>query len=84
LNLANSERFSHSIAEALKQLRLEAGVSQEELARKAGVSRTAITMMENKQRNPTVLFCHALCEALDVTFAQVVAITEKPQKRKGR
>jgi DNA-binding XRE family transcriptional regulator len=48
-----------------------------DLATKAGVSRTAITMMENEQRNPTVIFCQALAKAMDIRLSDIVRKAEK-------
>ena len=60
----------------LKKARTEKGWSQATLAEKAGVSRTGITMTENGDRNPTLVFCHSLAKALDVQLSDVISAEE--------
>lgn len=50
----------------------------------AGLSRTAITMMESRHRNPTLFVCHALATALDVPLSDLVRTVETKKQRKSR
>jgi putative transcriptional regulator len=50
----------------LRELRLERLLSQNELARLAGVSRTTIVAIERNQHNPQPLTLHKLAKALKV------------------
>lgn len=75
-----SEAFSAAVVEKLKAIRLEKSLSQERLAAEAHVSRTGITMMENGQRRPTLLFCHAIASALGVSLAEVIRSVEDRSK----
>lgn len=56
-----------SLAIRLKVARLAAGLTQEELAKACGYSRTAITNMENDKHDPTVKGLIAIAQALGVT-----------------
>lgn len=63
-------------------------MSQQELADRTGLSRTAITMIESGQRNPTLFVCHALALALKVPLSVVIhneerveALIKRPGKR---
>ncbi|MCI7254324.1 MAG: helix-turn-helix transcriptional regulator, partial [Bacteroidales bacterium] len=49
--------------ERMKRARKELGLSQEELARKIGVSRQTINMIERGDYNPTLKLCIQLCHA---------------------
>jgi len=53
------------------------GISQNVLAKKAGLSRAAIQHIEKGIRNPTLIVCHAVASALDVSLADVLTLAEK-------
>ena len=52
----------------MKQARLEKNLSQTELAKKIGVSRQTINMIENGVYNPTIELCIRICKELGVTL----------------
>ena len=54
--------------EELKKARLARNLSQAELARRVGVSRQTINMIENGGYNPTVELCIRICKELGVTL----------------
>lgn len=56
----------------LKVARVALGISQYELAKRSGISRTMIHNMESGKRNPTLITAHALAHALDVDFSKLV------------
>lgn len=49
----------------IRRIRLEANLSQEELAYKAGVHRTYISQLERGLKTPYLEVVFRLCEALD-------------------
>ena len=53
---------------AMKQARTEAGLSQQELADKLGVSRQTINAIEKGDYNPTIKLCIGICRVLDRTL----------------
>lgn len=57
------------IGAKIKELRLEKGLSQEELAEKSGVDRTFIGGLERGERNVSVL---TLCEIAKALQQQVI------------
>ena len=54
--------------EKMKQARALKNLSQTELAKKIGVSRQTINMIENVGYNPTVELCIRICKELGVTL----------------
>lgn len=54
--------------EELKQARLAKNLSQTELAKRIGVSRQTINMIENGAYNPTIELCIKICKELDATL----------------
>ena len=54
------------IGEAIRSLRLELGMSQEELAEASGTHRTYVSQLERGIRNPTVTVLARLAIALKV------------------
>lgn len=44
------------------------GISQTELARRVGVSRQTVNMIENSEYNPTLELCVRICRVLGMTL----------------
>ncbi len=55
----------------MKMARVEHDLSQEELAKKVGVSRQTIGLIELGKYNPTLSLCKAICKALDKTLDEL-------------
>jgi transcriptional regulator with XRE-family HTH domain len=55
----------------VRRFREQSGLSQEELAAKAGIHRTYIGGIERGERNPTLLMIHRLARALGIKSAQL-------------
>lgn len=67
---------------AMKQARSRAGLSQQELANRLGVSRQTINAVEKGDYNPTVRLCIGICRVLGVTLNDLFwdeALWEDPQ-----
>jgi transcriptional regulator with XRE-family HTH domain len=57
------------LAENIKTFRKQRGISQEELARKAGVTYSTLIKLESgSNKNPTVKTLQQIAQALDVTL----------------
>ena len=54
--------------EKMKQTRQELNLSQAELAKRVGVSRQTVNMIENGDYNPTIALCIRICRELGVTL----------------
>ena len=61
------------IGSIIKKLRHDGAISQEELAKKAGLSQSAITQIENAHRDPTCGTLKAIAKALKVPSAKLIS-----------
>ena len=55
----------------LKMARIENDLSQEELAKKVGVTRQTIGLIELGKYNPTLSVCIAICKSLNKTLDEL-------------
>ncbi|MBQ1704296.1 MAG: helix-turn-helix transcriptional regulator [Clostridia bacterium] len=55
----------------MKFRRIELEMSQTELARRAGVTRQTIGMIEAGEFNPSIKLCVAICRALECTLNDI-------------
>jgi len=72
------------IGTRLKELRVKAGFSLNELAARSGVSRAMIGRIERAESSATAALLGKLCAALDVTLSAVVGLTDRPPERLAR
>ena len=57
--------------EKMKQTRQELDLSQAELAKRVGVSRQTVNMIENGDYNPTIALCIRICRELGKTLDEL-------------
>ena len=57
--------------EKMKQTRQELDLSQAELAKRVGVSRQTVNMIENGDYNPTIALCIRICQELGKTLDEL-------------
>jgi transcriptional regulator with XRE-family HTH domain len=72
------------IGQELKKARERAGLTQEELSFRAGLSRPYISQLERDLKSPTVATLFLICDALDVRAADVVRRVDAARKRQTR
>ncbi|MFO0812002.1 MAG: helix-turn-helix transcriptional regulator [Gemmatales bacterium] len=70
------------VGTVLQSIRHQRNMTQEELASKAKVDRTYISLLEHNKKSPTVDMLFRLCRALGVRPSVVIARTEKAQSTK--
>jgi transcriptional regulator with XRE-family HTH domain len=61
------------VARNIRRLRVEQGLSQEELADRAGLHRTYISGVERAVRNPTITVLEKIAVGLGAPLAELVA-----------
>ena len=55
----------------VRELRTEAGMTQQQLADAVGVSRQTINAIEKGDYNPTIKLCISICKVLDKTLDEL-------------
>lgn len=66
-----------AFGQVLRQHRLAAGLSQEQLGLESGVQRNFISLIETGQNQPTVTTVFKLADALGVKASKMITETEK-------
>jgi transcriptional regulator with XRE-family HTH domain len=67
------------LGQELRAARLRAGLTQEELAHRAGVDRSYISQLERGLKSPTVDMLLRLCRATGASASQIIARVEQVQ-----
>lgn len=66
---------------AMKEARTRAGLSQQELADRLGVSRQTINAIEKGDYNPTIKLCIGICRVLGLTLNDLFWTDELFEKK---
>ena len=61
-----SDQYVQALSEEIKERRMEAGISQDDLADRAKVHRTYISLIERKSCNFSMQIFFRIAEALDI------------------
>ena len=77
----SSGGYELPFGEALRRVRLAAGLTQEQLALEADVQRNFISLIETGQNQPTISTVAKLARALGMKASALVAEAEKPHRR---
>lgn len=76
----NKKTPSQLFGITLRELRKEAGLSQESLALSADLQRNYVSLIELGKNQPTVTTIFKLAEALDITPSRLIKLTEEKLK----
>ena len=60
----------------IREFRAREGLTQEELAREAGVRRETIVFLEQGKYNPSLLLAHRVAKALKATIEELFVFDE--------
>lgn len=80
--MANS--LSQAFGVVLRERRLAAGISQEELAQTADLHPTYVSMLERGIRNPTLDVAERIANALRISLPDLIQRAEKRRNNQGR
>ena len=67
MHASRNQALVEALAAELKVCRQALGVSQEELAHRAGVNRTFVARLEQAQNQPSISVLFHLCDGLGIT-----------------
>jgi transcriptional regulator with XRE-family HTH domain len=81
--IASVSEYAEAVGQAIRNLRQGQGLSQEELAHRAGVHRTYIGGIERGERNPTVESLKKIADGLGLDPAAILLEASRP-RRLGR
>lgn len=79
--MTSPEDTAGALARNLRRLRADRGLTLEELARRAGVSRSMLIQMEQRRVNPTLATLVRVAQALDVGLAELVELGSRRRVR---
>ena len=68
----------------LRKARMAAGLTQEEVAHRAGMDRAYVSELEGDKKSPTVNRLFRLCEAIGVSPAKLIQRVEKALQKAPR
>jgi transcriptional regulator with XRE-family HTH domain len=71
------------LGEELRKARELAGLTQEELSFRAGLSRPYISQLERDLKSPTLETLFLICDALGLSASEIVARVEITRRRPG-
>ncbi|WP_299968773.1 cupin domain-containing protein [uncultured Roseobacter sp.] len=69
-----------NIGEKLRKVRQDRGLSQRELAQRAGLTNGTISMIEQNKTSPSVASLKSLLDAIDVSMAEFFATLEETRQ----
>lgn len=68
---------AQAFGKVLREVRLEAGLTQEQLGLEAGVRRTFVSLLELGEQQPTLTTILKLSEALNISASEMVSKAEE-------
>ncbi len=68
------------LGEEIRKARLRSGLTQEELAFKADISRNYVSLLELNQKSPTVEVLLRICAAMGESAGKLISRVERSQK----
>lgn len=77
MNREDAEKLSRKTVQILMQKRISLGVSKLEISKITGISRTAITLIENGKNSPTLRSLFMLSSALNVDLEDILKEAKK-------
>jgi transcriptional regulator with XRE-family HTH domain len=79
--VASPDDTADALARNLRRLRAERALTLDELAKRAGISRSTLIQIEQQRVNPTLAILVRLAQALDVGLAELVELGRQRRVR---
>jgi transcriptional regulator with XRE-family HTH domain len=71
----------HGLAQAVRRLRTDRGLSQEQLAHRANLTTSVVGAIEGARSNPQWATVKAIAAAIEVPLAELAALSEKLDRK---
>lgn len=71
------ERSVEIVKNLIESIRKEKGISQEELAKRLGVSRQTISSLETGRYNPSIMLAYKVAQLFEKTIEEVFIFEEE-------
>ena len=68
--------ISNAFGKVLREQRLKAGLTQEQLALEADIRRTFVSVLELGQQQPTITTVYKICKALNISMSRIMELVE--------
>lgn len=78
--MSNKLRTSSGFGDAVRKARTASGITQEELADRAGLDRSYIGGVERGDRNPTLSVIEKIAQGLGLTLAELFSYSAEEPK----
>ena len=72
MNNKEAEIFTKELIDLLKKLRLEKGLSQDQLSKAANISKSSVGTIENYRSTPTIITCQKIANGLGVKLSDII------------
>lgn len=72
MNREDAEKLSQRVVEILERKRIERRITKLRISKETGISRTAVTLIVNKQNSPTLRTLLMLADCIGVDLKEVL------------
>lgn len=76
MNREDAEKLSQKVVEILERKRIERRITKLRISKETGISRTAVTLIVNKQNSPTLRTLLMLADCIGVDLKEVLEEAE--------
>ncbi len=77
MNREDAEKLSQKVVELLERKRVERQITKLRISKETGLSRTAVTLIVNRQNSPTLRTLLMLADCIGVDLKEVLDEAEK-------
>ena len=72
MNREKAEKLSQKVVEILEQKRIERNITKLQISKETGMSRTAITLIANKQNSPTLRTLLMIASSIGIDIKDLI------------
>ncbi len=72
MNREKAEKLSQKVVEILEQKRIERNITKLQISKETGISRTAITLIANKQNSPTLRTLLMIASSIGIDIKDLI------------